>query len=363
MKHIIQNLTRYHDIKQFVHTHEKKLLPTMLMLGVAIDFITFKNIKLTSTFAILGIHYVILGLAIIQSHIHPRTTITRYIHTLSPLALQFSLGALLSASLIFYWYSGTLSISWPILSVIAVLMFSNELFRDYFKRAAVQMSAYYFVSYSLLTLILPHTFKSISIWLFITAGIISAAIILGFTYGAGKTIQTFKNAQSTIYKTIGVIFLTMNALYAANIIPPIPLALKDAGAYHDIARPNGAYALTTEHETWLQKIIPGQTIHNKKGESIFVFSAIFAPTELNTIIYHQWEYYDRTVKKWIKKDRLHFTIRGGRNDGYRGYSRKASVAPGTWRVSVETKDGRTLGRIRFNVMIQNEATRTRIITK
>jgi hypothetical protein len=43
------------------------------------------------------------------------------------------------------------------------------------------------------------------------------------------------------------------------------------------------------------------------------------------------------------------TIAGGREAGYRGYTTKSKLDPGEWRVDVETKDGRVIGRIGFHV--------------
>jgi hypothetical protein len=44
-----------------------------------------------------------------------------------------------------------------------------------------------------------------------------------------------------------------------------------------------------------------------------------------------------------------FPIRGGRKNGYRGYSFKANIPPGEWKVVVESDRGAVIGSIRFRV--------------
>ncbi|MBU3925439.1 DUF2914 domain-containing protein, partial [Patescibacteria group bacterium] len=40
---------------------------------------------------------------------------------------------------------------------------------------------------------------------------------------------------------------------------------------------------------------------------------------------------------------------GGRDGGYRTYSYIKNIAPGEWRVNIETSDHKLIGRLRFNV--------------
>ena len=141
----------------------------------------------------------------------------------------------------------------------------------------------------------------------------------------------------------------MNALYFANIIPPIPLSLRESGVYHNIIRSGSGYILEQERKTFFQKLIPGQTVHVNQGERVYVYTAIFAPSDLKTRIYHHWEYYDKNKNDWVDRDRLSFNISGGRKLGYRGYSFKSAVEPGKWRVIAKTENGQVLGRVSFRI--------------
>ena len=134
----------------------------------------------------------------------------------------------------------------------------------------------------------------------------------------------------------------------------MPLSLREAGVYHSIERGGNGYVMMTEKESWYDRFVPGQVMHVQAKNRVFVYSAIFAPLKLKTTIVHQWQYYDAAQKKWLNKDRLLFPLSGGRDEGYRGYSLKSNLAPGTWRVRMETERGQVMGRIEFTVEVVEE---------
>ena len=154
----------------------------------------------------------------------------------------------------------------------------------------------------------------------------------------------------------------MNGLYFFNVLPPIPLALRDAGVYHSLQRIQGSYYLDTEPESVIEKIVPGQIIHVQGSKSIYVFSSIFAPADLNTTIVHDWEFFDATKREWISKSKPSYKISGGREGGYRGFS-SAVIVPGKWRVSVQTLRGQTLGRVKFKAIYAEDVLEYKQIIK
>ncbi|MNT64341.1 hypothetical protein D3C72_2022330 [compost metagenome] len=56
-------------------------------------------------------------------------------------------------------------------------------------------------------------------------------------------------------------------------------------------------------------------------------------------------------------------ITGGRKNGYRGFSTKANYTAGEWRISVETTDGREIGRIYFEVIKVAEPNPSRVFVQ
>ena len=106
----------------------------------------------------------------------------------------------------------------------------------------------------------------------------------------------------------------------------------------------------SEAESWQVRYLGfSPTLHVMLGESLSAYSSIFAPTTLTTTIVHHWQWYDPIQKTWITKATITYSIVGGRDGGYRGYSTVLVNEIGEWRVSIETLDGRRIARIPFTV--------------
>ncbi|MBI4713738.1 DUF2914 domain-containing protein [Candidatus Uhrbacteria bacterium] len=350
MQDRIKKLFRYEKLKRLYVKYERVLLPGTLLFGVAVDFVTFRSIQIQTAFLILAVHILVVGIAITLLHIANRSgKIISYLCLLAPLIFQFSLGALLSASLIFYWFSGSFSVSWPILIIIAFLMLSNEVFRSYYLKPIVHMSVFYFVLFSVFSVIFSYVFNSLGPFFFVAAGLMSLGFFLLYVTALSKFFDSVRQIGKSIASSALLIFVLMNGLYFFNLIPPIPLSIREAGVYHNIVRSGGEYQLKDEERSFIERLLPVQTVHINNGDRVFVFTSIFAPAELNTTIVHNWQFYDEQKRKWIDKDRLSFLVNGGREAGYRGYSMKKTVTDGMWRVDVETKRGQVLGRVRFRI--------------
>lgn len=348
--------TRYEYFKELFLKYERVLMPATLVFGFIVDYLTFTNINTNTAFTILLVYWIAAGGIIIFINAYDRGHITeklRYGRLTSPFLLQFFFGALLGGSFIFYWFSGSFSVSWPFILILVILMVSNDLLRESFHKPLLQLGIYYFVTLNLFAVILPFIFNSLSPLLFVGAGIVSIGVIHGYIRILERLSTEVKKYKQFIWSIIGSILIIMNILYFMAIIPPIPLSIREAGIYHDIDREGSAYILRGERENIFQQLIPGQTIHIRPGERVYAYTAIFAPGRLNTTIQHQWEYHDED-RGWIASDRLSFPISGGRNEGYRGYTWKSTLSPGIWRVSVETRRGQVLGRMKFKVIHTQE---------
>lgn len=346
---------RYRDIKSFLETHERVLIPGVLVFGVAVDFITFKSISIRATFTLLGIYAAIAALTILFLNAYETERLSHHrkninaLRVAAPYAIQFTFGALLSASLIFYWYSGAFSVSWPIIGVIAVLMMSNDVLRHYYLNPVVQVGVGYFILFSLFSLILPFAFNSISPWIFLLGGGASLGLMFLFLRLLVRAAPALKTKKRVMENAIFAVFVCMNALYALNVIPPIPLSLRDAGAYHSVVKTDAGYVLSAEREPWVGRFLPGQTIHIRPGDAVYIYSAIFAPLDLRATIAHRWERYDDVRRTWVETIRPTFSITGGRGEGYRGFSVSRNLREGKWRVSVETERGQVIGRVHFRI--------------
>ncbi len=264
--------------------------------------------------------------------------------------LQFGFGALLGTFFIFYFRSATLASAWPFLVVILGAMVANELFQKKYARLTLQISFLYLSIFSFSIFLVPLAAKKIGSGIFLLSGLVSLVVIWLFllvlkTFAA----EGFKKSQQMILRSVGGIFIAINILYFANIIPPVPLSLKDAGIYHSVSRiSNTSYKLEGEKKGFLQFFHLRETIHLSSGSPAFAFSAIFSPTDFNINIIHEWQYKNQEGK-WITASRIPLFVSGGRDGGFRTYSIKSNLSAGVWRVNVSTERGQLIGRINFKV--------------
>ncbi len=353
---MFKKLFRYKVIKEWYERNERLLIPAMLILGVIIDFATFTSINITTAFILLGLYLVVAGGIILFLNNYDAESIAKqknyikYLWLASPLVLQFSFGALLSAAFIFYFFSGTIFVSWPFIGLIIFLMVSNEIFRHYYLRPEVQIGVYYFVLFTFASIILPFIRSAIGISIFIFSGAASLFFAAIYIVLLSRFVPELRRKARRFTVVITAIFLFINGLYFLNVIPPIPLAIRDATVAHDIKRVNNKYTLLVQEEPFLERFWPGENFHKSEGDRVYVYTAIFAPKGLVTTIVHHWQYYDEKQKQWASRDRLSFPITGGAQTGYRGFSVKSRVEPGRWRVDVKTERGAALGRVSFRVL-------------
>ena len=271
---------------------------------------------------------------------------------LIPVVAQFAFGGLFSGYLSLYSRSAAFSVSWIFVILVAALLLGNERFVRLYMKFAFQISIFFTVLFSFLIFFLPIVFRQIGPYMFLASGLASLALIALFLSFLYRLVpEVVLQERTRVARSIAAIFVVFNILYFTNAIPPLPLALKDAGVYHGVTRlPNGSYQLLAEPVPWYEAYLRYNTaFHRASGSTAYAYSAIFAPSGLSTIILHEWQRYDAEAG-WVTTDTLRFPILGGRDGGYRGYSIKTGITPGKWRVNVITQYGQLIGRISFKAV-------------
>jgi hypothetical protein len=234
---------------------------------------------------------------------------------------------------------------------LGILLIGNEFFKKRYDRFDFQTSVLFFVAFALLIFYIPLIFGNIGSVMFMASGAVAvslfAMLMLGLYFVDPVLVR---NSRRIIGASIAVIYVSVNLLYFARLIPPIPLVLKTHGVYHSVVRdPAGRYLLTGESVSWGDRLPWSTKEYTKRdGSPLFYYTAIFAPIDLSASVVHEWQYLDQVTGEWTPRSKIEFPISGGRENGYRGYSIVAAD-PGTWRVSVETTRGEVLGREVFQV--------------
>lgn len=339
----------------FYHRYERRASSAALILGFVIDNLTLKRIDLLFENLALGAYLGVAcaGIALVNLYEGGvlRGRFFERARALMPLLIQFAFGALFSGFSIFYFRSGSLAASWPFLLVIFGLLLGNEFLRERYIRLTFQMSILFVAFFSYAIFYVPIVLGRMGAGVFLLSGAASIAVMAGFLYGLFIFIpQRIRPGKTILFWSIGSIFTAINIMYFTNIIPPIPLSLKEAGAYHSVSRTAlGDYVVMREEQKWYDSLRLRGILHVLSGRPVYVYSAVFAPTVLNIEIVHHWQYYDSEKAKWTSVDRVRFQIAGGRDGGYRGYSLKTSAFPGFWRVDIETGRGQIIGRVKFEI--------------
>lgn len=340
--------------KIFLEKHEGFFLPAALLFGFILDFITLNRADQIYDNLVLFGYVLLTGLTIFLRYSRPNFITLRSVFVRNkefiPYLMQFAFGGLFSALVVFYSKSGTFITSFPFLVILIGILIGNEFFLKKYQQLNLQVILFYIALISYATFLTPILLKGIGTGIFLLGAIISLVIMFFFVRFLVKHLpQGLKKQQKTLYKSVFITFLIFLAMYFSNVIPPIPLALKDGGIYYNITKiSEDVYVAEREVKEWYKPL----SSYNKNmasGRQIYAFSAVFAPTKLTGTIYHQWSYFDEKKTRWIETDRIPINITGGRGEGFRGYSSKSSLSLGLWRVDVETKTGQVIGRLKFNV--------------
>jgi len=272
-------------------------------------------------------------------------------HAILVAATQFALGALLSGFCVFYIRSASIGSSWPFLLFMAAIFIGNEYFRAYASRLVFGALLFYFSLYSYAILLVPVVLARIGPMSFLISGAVAVAAFFFYMcalvwLGHGR----YRAARKQIAAGMLAITALINAFYFAKIFPPLPLVLSDAGVYHSVKRVGRDYEVTAEDEPprWRALFGTFPVVHVTPGEKLFLYSAVFAPSNLRTRIVHEWQWRN-PAGDWTTEQRILVPIFGGREDGFRFYTSRSDPSAGQWRVNIATLDGRAVGRVRFSV--------------
>ncbi len=353
-------------IRNFYGKFERPISSLSLVGGFVFDAITLRRVDtLWENVWILG-HLLIIGIFITLIHLkeseagsekNPQKAHFWFVNI-----LQFFFGGILSTYLVFYFRSADIFTTWPFIALLVGAFVANESLKRHYIRLSFQISLFFLSIYSFAIFLVPVILHKIGDWIFLFSGLVSLVLIALFLIGLFSALggsasggyfikDKFTESKRLIVVLISGIFILVNLLYFTNLIPPIPLSLKDAGMYHSIQKNGeGNYEVTYEDHGWKGYFDLYPDFQEVSGKPVYAFSAIFSPKNLNLTILHQWQYYDEAQGKWITERVIRLPVVGGRDGGFRTYSGRANLAPGKWRVNIQTEQNQTIGSLRFRIL-------------
>jgi hypothetical protein len=129
------------------------------------------------------------------------------------------------------------------------------------------------------------------------------------------------------------------------------LSVKEIAVYHYVGRDeNYNYVAADEKRKWsFLSDYFNKTIHWKKGDCVYVYASVFAPTGFETDVKFVW-YRKNKFDFWEKESVFTQHLIGGRDNGFRTKSKICKrVREGDWRVYLTSKNGAVIDRIQFQI--------------
>lgn len=353
--------------RAFIRKHQKSAPVIFFILGFIWDSLTLGSIDRLYDRFILCLYLASLSGCLYLFNLADDgkwkgTFLERY-EDYFPLAIQFFLGGLCSAYVIFFFRSVSFTKTISFFVILVFLLFANELLKKRISNKYLQFGTYFFVNFTFFTFFIPVLVNAMNTFIFIVSGGISlSSTLFLITFIYGKSPSTRRELNKTkLINLILIIYASINLFYFFNLIPPVPLAMEEGIVAQHIVKENGTYTVTYKDEGLLS--VFDKKIRYKENDSLFIFTSIFAPADLKKKVNHHWQWKNPRTQKWETSDKIKFEITGGREGGYRGYTYKTNMLEGKWKVDVTTDNEMILGRISFLLVYDSTATKDNLKTE
>lgn len=262
--------------------------------------------------------------------------------------VQFCFGNLYSALVICYFKSSGTIAAFIIVLFLAALLVGNEFLKAKYENFGVCLAFFCLLGTMFFNFMIPHLVHGMGTFWFFFSTFLSAAICFLLWM---KSIRKFSNNRRFLIAPIAI-SLVLSIAYLANWIPPVPLVLKQQIVCKNFDRES--YSCDADKIDFWQRIgFKGATIHKDDEDEIYFLSSVYGPAELKAPIEFRWYYKEPPTNKFKLTDKItssRMVIRGGRDLGYRSYSRKKNIPAGIYRVETAYKDGAVIGSETFRVI-------------
>jgi len=258
-------------------------------------------------------------------------------------AVQFCFGSLFSALVVCYFKSSGSLASFILVILLAILLVGNEFLQKKYESFGVSLAFLSLLGTMFMNFTLPHLVHRIGfIWFFLST-LLSLAVCV-FIW------KVSRRSKKVLIAPIAI-SACLVAAYLMNWVPPVPLVLKHQLVCQNFDKTD--YSCDVDAPSFLQKVgLKAPSVHHIPEQDIYVLASVYAPAELKAAIEYRWYFQNPTTGKYSLTDKIssgRMVINGGREDGFRSFSRKKNVPAGRYRVEIAFKDGAVIGAQSFDV--------------
>lgn len=258
-------------------------------------------------------------------------------------AVQFCFGGLFSALVVCYFKSSGSLASFLLVILLAILLVGNEFLQKKYESFGVSLAFFCLLGTMFMNFAIPHLVHRIGfIWFFLST-------LLSF--GMCMFIWKISHRKKSILVAPALISILLVVAYIMNWVPPVPLVLKQKIACQNFDK--ATYTCDIDDPNIFQSIglqIP--SVHKVDSSEVYFLASIYAPARLKAELEYLWYYQDPQTGKYKLTDRIssgRMTLNGGRESGFRTFTRKKNTPPGKYRVEVAYKNGAVIGSGTFEV--------------
>lgn len=258
-------------------------------------------------------------------------------------AVQFCFGGLFSALVVCYFKSSGSLASFILVIALACLLVGNEFLKKRYESFGVSLAFFCLLGTMFMNFSIPHLVHRIGfIWFFL-----STLMSLGICVMIWKISR---RSWKVLVAPVAISIILVVA-YLMNWVPPVPLVMKNQLVCQNFDKKD--YSCDVDAPGFLQKVgLAAPSVHRNPDNEVYVLTSVYAPAALKAEIEYLWYFKDPSSGSYKLTDKIssgRMIINGGREKGFRSYSKKKNVPEGEYRVETAFKDGAVIGSIAFKV--------------